>query len=160
MVESMKTTLNIHYEILKIITVAAQERAISRSDLIISLLKRVMEDMSTPGDLGRLVQYQKRGKAADWHTFHIKLRVDEYEYFLDLRKLLKMSVSLILSYAVKRYLINTPEKNIGDNYPYKNYVIIRELIDNIICWKLVWGYPQHICTSSNGFGHIANFTKL
>jgi hypothetical protein len=140
----METTLNIHADILNKITATAQMRGISRSEIIIYLLKKAMDDVANPGRLGRLVQYQKRCLPNDWHAFHIKLNVDEYEYFLDLRKLLKMSVSLILAYAVKRYLSKLKNKNYTDNYQYKNYVIIRELIDNIICWKFFWGFPPNI----------------
>jgi hypothetical protein len=140
----MKTTLNIHKDILEIITRAAKKRGVSRSDLIIYLFKMTMDSISSPCIFGSLVSYQKRSKPDDWHIFHIKLRVDEYEYFLDLRKLLKMSVSRILTYAVKRFLHKITKKNLSDNYQFKNYIIIKELFNNTICWKLVWGYPTCI----------------
>lgn len=137
----MKTTLNIHKDILTIITSMAKKRGVSRSDLIIYLFKMTMDSISSPCDFGSLVRYQKRGKPVDWHIFHIKLRVDEYEYLLDLRKFLKMSVSRILAYAVQRFMHGITKKNISDNYQFKNYIIIKELFNNTICWKLVWGYP-------------------
>ena len=126
------------------ITLAAMKKGVSRTDLIIYLLKSVMNDISVPCDFGCLVRYQKRSNQENWHTFHIKLRIDEYEYFLDLRKLLKMSVSRILADAARRYLQNKGKKNIGNKYQFKNYIIIKELINNSICWKLVWGYPYNI----------------
>ena len=140
----MKTTLNIHRDILKIITRYALEQGVSRSDLIIKLLKTTMNNFTSPCQLGNLVRYQKRSDPEAWHVFHIKLRVDDYEYFLDLRKLMKMSVSRILANAVKRFLKDISKKIIGDNYQFKNYVIIKELFNNTICWKLIWGYPLHI----------------
>jgi hypothetical protein len=139
----MNTTINMHYEILEEVSLAAQARGISRSKIIIILLKKAMSDMPNPGRLGTMVQYQKSGKRGDWHGFHIKMRPDEYEYFQDMRKLLKMSVSLILAHAVKRYLNKILQKNITDNYLFKDYVIIREVIDNIICWRLLWGFPPN-----------------
>jgi hypothetical protein len=140
----MKTTLNVHRDILKMITRIAVKQGVSRTDIIIKLLKSVMNDISGPCDFGCLVRYQKQGNPEDWHRFHIKLRIDEYEYFLDLRRLLKMSVSRILATAVKRYLGNDNKKYVCDNNQFKNYVIIKELFDNSICWKLVWGYPYNI----------------
>ena len=67
---------------------------------------------------------------------------DEYEYFLDLRKLLKKSISAIVAYAVKKYFKGIIKSNITDNYPFKNYVIIKETINNVITWRLFWGYPE------------------
>ena len=72
------------------------------------------------------------------------MRADEYEYFLDLRKILKMSVSLIVAYAVEKFLDMLMKENNTDNNRYRNYIIAREVIDNIICWKLIWGFPRNL----------------
>jgi hypothetical protein len=140
----MESTLNIHAEVLKKISAAARAINISRTKMIVILLKNTMNDVTNPVRLGRLVQYQKRDRAGNWHVFHIKLKADEYEYLQDMRKLLKMSVSLILAHAVKRYINRILQRDIADNYRFKDYVIIREVIDNIICWKLFWGFPYTI----------------
>lgn len=140
----METTINIHSDVLEKITLAAKLQKTSRFKLIITLIKETMNDISDPGQFGTLVTYQKRSNPGDWHIFHIQLRMDDYEYLLDLRKLLKMSVSLILSYAVKKYLKKIFSCNRTDNYRYRNYVIIKDIIDNIICWKFIWGYPPNI----------------
>jgi hypothetical protein len=140
----METTLNMDLDILKQITRAAQLKHITRSEMIILLMNKVMDNTLDPYFLGKMVQYQKRRQPGNWHRFHIQLRPDEYEFFLDLRKLLKMSVSLILAYAVGNYLQLLIRSKITDNYLHKNYMMIRELIDNIKCWKLYWGYPPGI----------------
>lgn len=145
----METTLNIDAVVLSKIKSAAEDSGISCSSMISLLLQRVMNERDKPIVIGRLVRYQERRKKRDWHTFHIQLRDDEYEYFLDLRKLRKMSVSLILAYAVKKYLnknINAETDN--NRYQFRNYIISREEISGIPCWILIWGYPpileQHI----------------
>jgi hypothetical protein len=140
----METTLNIRTDILEKIAIAAQSMNISYSAMIVILIKKTMDQISDPARLGRMVQYQERSNSDDWHTFHVQLRVDDYEYFLDLRKLLKMSVSLILAYAVKKFLSKLTEKDITDNNRHINYTVIKEVIDNIICWKFLWGYPPNI----------------
>ncbi len=139
----MKTTINMHRETQVEITAAAKTLGISRTELIVMLLKRVMAHMSKPGRPGTLVSYQKRAGKGDWHRFHVRIREDDYEYFLDLRKLMKMSVSNILNYAVKKYLNKSFNKNSGDNYRFVNYVILREVVQNVICWKFMWGYPPN-----------------
>ena len=140
----MKTTLNIRIDILEQIAKAADFNKISCSGMIILLIQKVMADISDPGRLGRMVQYQGRARRDEWHVFHIILREDMYEYWLDARKLLKMSVSLILAYAVKRFLGKGVKSNISDNYLFRNYIIMKEVIDSVIIWKFIWGCPPHI----------------
>jgi hypothetical protein len=139
----METTLNIHIDILRKITMAAGSLGISRSELITLLIKKMMDDITDPGRLGSMVQYQERSSPDCWRVFHLQVGFDDYEYFIDLRKLLKMSVSLILAYAVKKFL-NKLNISKTDNYPYKNYLIVKEVIDNVICWRYIWGYPINI----------------
>ena len=142
----METTLNIHKDILGKISEAAISRDISSSLMISMLMQKVMGENIRYMRMGRPVRYQKRCRKEEWHKFHVKLRGDEYEYFHDLKRLLKMSVSLILAYAVRRYLLDVINEKSTDNYRYffRNYVVIREIIDNIVCWKHFWGYPPHI----------------
>jgi hypothetical protein len=140
----MKTTINIRKETLNTLTEFAKSNGMSRSELIALLLKKVMGSISNPGRFGTLVRYQKRARPADWHKFHVRFRPDDYEYFLDLRRLVKMSVSCILQYAVEKYLPTLYENKSGDNYLYTNYVLSKEIIQDVICWRLMWGYPPAI----------------
>jgi hypothetical protein len=140
----METTLNVNIGILNHITSAAESKRISRSELIAILIKKVMDENHMTISMGKLVKYQEKRSLENWHTFHLNLREDDYEYFLDLRKLFKMSVSLILAYAVEKYLINLDEIDTTDNYRFRNYVIIKEVVENIICWRCYWGYPPNL----------------
>ena len=140
----METTLYIHVDVLAQINKAAIEWGISRSKTIMILIKSMMNDIPDPGRMGRLVQYQPRCSREKWHRFHIQLRIDDYEYLLDLRKLLKKSVSSMLAFALQKYGKKLMKRKLTDNYRYKNYMILREVIDNLICWRFVWGYPPNI----------------
>lgn len=141
---TMETTLNVHLDMLEKITRAARALGISRSEIIIILLKKVMDETTKPDCLWKLVKYQRKRKPDEWHGFHLTVRPDDYEYFLDLRKLLKMSLSLILSYAVYKYLDKLIKKDITDNYRYNHYIIMEKRIDSIPCWIFIWGYPPSI----------------
>ena len=136
----MKTTLNIRTDIMQLISHAAQAEEMFCSEMIVILLKKVMKDIRNPDCIGRLVQYQARCRPQDWHTFHIKWRWDDYEYFQDLRKLLKKSVSFLLAHAVMKFLSKKGKINKNDNYLFVNYSIIKETTDNIICWRFIWGF--------------------
>jgi hypothetical protein len=140
----METTINVRTDISEKITLAARSRGISRSEMIVILIKKVMDDISSPGRFGKLVQYQDRRSPNEWQTFHVQVREDDYEYFLDLRKLLKMSVSLILAYAVEKFMDRLMKRAYTDNNRYRNYIVIKDVVDNIICWKLIWGFPPNI----------------
>jgi hypothetical protein len=32
--------------------------------------------------------------------------------------------------------------NNTDNYLYRNYILIKKIIDGVICWQTYWGYPK------------------
>jgi len=112
--------------------------------MVLLLINKMMDTVSQPSRFGAMIQYQKRCDEKAWKTFHLAIREDDYEYLLDLRKLLKMSVSLIITYAIKKYVKKSKAIIYTDNNRYKNYAIIKERVDNIICWRLFWGYPPGI----------------
>ncbi len=138
----MKTTLNIRLDILALIDKAAHASGISRTELILELIQKIASDIAEPGQIGKMIKYQARRNPEDWHKFHVTIREDMYEYWLDMRKLMKMSVSAILAYAVKKCL--GKKVKIGDNYRFINYVIIKEIVENVIIWKFVWGWPPSL----------------
>lgn len=140
----MKTTLYIRTDIWDQIISAARLNGVSASEMIIRLIKEAMKDIKNPGRLGKMVQYQKRRPSFEWCTQHVRMPDDVYEYWLDLRKLLKMSVSLILADAVKKYLGKPMKISKGDNYRFTNYMIMKEVIDSVIIWKFIWGIPPNL----------------
>jgi hypothetical protein len=141
----MRTTIHVKSDILKKIHKAAKRCDISPSALVIELLKNVMPDRSNNVRIGRLIQYQEREDPESWHTFHITFREDDLEFFQDMRKLFKKSLSLIVAEAVKKFIDKHHKgKSDRDNYPHTNYVIIREMFDSIISWRLIWGFPPNI----------------
>ncbi len=140
----MDTTLNIRNDILDQITKVARSHGVSRSKMIVLLFQKMANDIADPGHLGRMVKYQSRRAPKDWHVFHVRLREDVYEYLLDLRKLAKMSASLILAYSAEKYIDKHKRLKNTDNYPFKNYIITKEVLDNIIVWKFFWGWPYNL----------------
>jgi len=139
----METTLNIRADVLKQIVCAAQANRISCSDMIALLIGKVAAGAGSVRT-GSMIQYQGRRSSPEWHVFHVQVREDTYEYWLDLRKVLKMSVSLILAYAVKRFLCKLINFKSTDNYRCINYIIVKEVIDSFIVWKFIWGCPPNL----------------
>jgi hypothetical protein len=140
----MDTTLNVHTDILERIADAALIKGVNRKEIIVLLLNMIMDEIPRAVTMGRLVQYQKRRPRTEWRRVHVRFEVDEYEYFLDLRKLMKSSLSRVLAIAVERYIDTLCKNKSVDNNRHTNYLIINEEIDSISCWRLIWGYPPSI----------------
>jgi len=109
----------------------------------------MMDDRHYRARCGKQIQYQEKCSPDEWHTFHVRFRPDEYEYFLDLKKILKFSVSGILAIAVNKYLPAITKTDICDNYQFQNYIIGRETIDGVICWRLAWGFTPKLVQISS-----------
>jgi hypothetical protein len=140
----METTLNIRMDILEKIVCAAESKEMTCSEVIVFLLKQVMGGIGKTRPIGRPVKYQERRRPEDWTVLHVQVREDEYEYMMDLRRLLKLSVSLIVARAVEKYLNDSTTCVVTDNYRFVNYMLIQEIIDHVKCWRLIWGYPPHV----------------
>ncbi|HPI23218.1 MAG TPA: hypothetical protein PLE73_08470 [Spirochaetota bacterium] len=138
----MDTSIHIRTDVMSQISRAAHAKGIPRSRLITQLLYAVMKHAPERLRTGRLVKYQQRAAPDDWRVFHITLSEDDYEYVLDLRKIMKMSLSHIVAYAVSRYLDTGTIVFGTDNYRFNNYVGIRETYDNCISWRFIWGYQK------------------
>jgi len=140
-----KTTFNIEKDIYNTISDYAKKHGKTRSDVIIVLLYRIMNDKKTRTRIDRCVLYQKHQRCNIWHKFYIRLDINDYEYFVDMRKFFKMSVSHLLACAFHEYQLEF-KNNDGYMYKYtqKNYILIKDEIDGIIFWKIFWGYPLNI----------------
>ena len=145
------TTLNIHINVLSCINQATLELGKTRKEVIVFLLKRLMEDTEVFSRGFSTVKYQEDADPEHWHCFHIRFREDDYEYFLDLRNFSKSSVSCLLAIAVTKYLeslIEDFKTGAVDNYSlFRNYVLHWEVIDGIMAWHIYWGFPgNHLQT--------------
>ncbi len=140
----IETTINIDHDVLEKISRAAIRAGVSRRDMISSLLRRLSDDHEMMMRSWERVRYQERNNDNRWKCLHVVLWPDEYEFFLDLRKAYKQSISRLIAYAVEKYLdevINYVMKN-TDNNRYKNYVIVCNIIDGVVCWGYYWGVPR------------------
>lgn len=146
---SIETTININKRVIEILNEKAKETGKSKTSIIKSLMQKIMSDNQKMLKSFSSVKYQAKDKKENWHKLHITLNEYEYEYYFDMRKFFKMSVSFILAFAVSVYLnevvenLLTKERN-ADNYLFRNYIFIKETIDETICWRIYWGIPQKL----------------
>lgn len=146
---SIDTTINMRMDLFDILMDVEKKSGHARRKIISSLLRRLADDPGIIPEPWKRIHYQKRNPKNGWCRFHLLLREDEYEFFLDLRKFFKRSVSFLIAYAIDRYLdeIITIKRESCDNYPYKNYIMSRMVVDKIVCWMLYWGVPESIISS-------------
>ena len=140
----IETTLYINKTILDKITKTSKTLGKSRTETIIILMKKIMDCDKMKALINSSIKYQKNDDHNNWHRFHLSLLDVDYEYFLDLRKLMKMSVSNILAYAVNKFLHTLNKQNFTDNYTFSNYILVKNSVDGIIFWQLFWGIPRKI----------------
>ncbi len=145
----IETTVNIRSEVLEKISDAASSDNISKSEIISILLVMFSKGCSKRSKMFSTVRYQQANSHRSFHKLHVLIRHDIYEKCIDMRKLLKMSVSYILACAVERYLkeiiISSNEikdKKITDNY-YSNYIFISKWHDDgVYSYTIYWGMPD------------------
>ena len=147
---AIETTVHIHKKTLEMLNKSANLTGETRTYIISLLMQKVMNNNHEKLKFFSRIRYQEQDKKVNWHRLHITLNEYEYEYYLDMRKFFKMSVSFILARAVRRYLNEVVykllDKNvITDNYRYRNYIFIKDTTeDEIICWKIYWGLPNSL----------------
>ena len=144
----IETTLHVHKSILDRLDNSVAITGLSRTSTIRLLIQRIMKDNQRMIKTNTRIKYQERDLKENWYRIHIVLNEYEYEYYLDMRKFFKMSVSLILAYAVLEYLDELLKQNINtDKYCYKNYLFIKKTFNNIILWQIYWGIPPNLTVS-------------
>jgi hypothetical protein len=145
---SVSTTINIHETLLNRLETAADILDTTKTHVISSLMRHTSRKARHLNKAWSRVRYQQRPAKSEWKRLHISPRVDEYEFFLDMRKVNKMSVSFIIAYAINHYLdeLMLLINDDMDNYCYKNYAINQYVIDDVYCWVIYWGIPTKLLT--------------
>jgi len=121
---------------------AASRMGRPQRDIVVMLLMRMMDDAPMLKSAFDTVKYQPDDPGGGWHTFCIKFKGDEYEFFTDMRKHCKSTVSLLLAMAVKRHLakiIGDDEHIIFNYFPYHAYLVGHGSTGGVFCWISCWG---------------------
>ena len=145
---NIETSVNLSGQSVNTLKETAGRLGISVSRLVSILIMIVLRSQEEIIILKR-VKYQKRLLDDKWKTLHLYLRSDVYESSLDLKKVMKMSVSFIIATAIEKYLdeiVNKlKQKENTDNYMLP-YIFILKIIDEIQYIIIIRGIPtpQHL----------------
>jgi hypothetical protein len=147
----IETTFSLREGSIDRLAAASEETGITRRDILSALMNYVSRRSDLQPRTRGAVSYQKKIGGERYCRLHALLRQDEYEFFIDMRKALKMSVSHIIAYAIDHYLdrlIELMQKN-PDNYLYHNYAMTQHIIDNVITWVYYWGIPPRLLVETS-----------
>lgn len=140
-----ETTVNIDRETYEKLTEAAQAYGLSRSRVIAILLELFVQKEEAPECAVGTVKYQQTQPQENWKKLHIVIPGHTCEFFDDVRKLWKLSVSFLVVLAVKKYLAYLGEilkGDITDKYWSGAYTIILFENNSMQFLLFCWGVPQ------------------
>ncbi len=140
----IETTININSNLLNKINKASLSLNISMNKIITMLICKVINSKTFKFQMFTSVKYQTASDDVSWHTLHVSFNGDVYEKALDLRKILKMSVSFIVASAIERYLKDLlrdmiQNKNTDNNS--NKYVFIPKNYKGLFFFTIFWNNP-------------------
>jgi hypothetical protein len=119
------TTANIDISIKEKIVYASEICGVSKRKIVHYLFKILIKDKPLIFSFFNTVKYQIKKENTDWNCFHLYLSEANYEACLDMRKLMKKSVSFLLAYAVDKYIDRVIEEfHSGTTNNYYDFYLI------------------------------------
>ena len=139
---ALRTTINVHVDILNLINRAALRLGKTRNEIIVLLLEWVMLDRRNMPRSGVCTAYQG-DDPGNYFIMHVQFSEREFDYFGDMRRLFRLSLSLILALAVLAHLEEIIGSDDGkpkrDKYLYQDYSVVRKQQGKVISWQVKWG---------------------
>lgn len=142
----IETTINIQNIAFQRLCRASEALGRQRHMLISWLLRRLADESNMPPVSWSRIRYQERDEKKNWENSHLYLTPAEYELFLDLKKVYKMSGSYLIAHAIDKYLSELLRKGgeVADNYRFTNYGLSRRVVNRVVCWTQYWGIPPQL----------------
>ncbi|MGB4268711.1 MAG: hypothetical protein WBK20_05965 [Spirochaetota bacterium] len=154
---NIETTTCISYEHLDLLHSHATKHGMSLRTFISSLVSFAAQSQKV--DIRYFKQIKYRPKGSKWKRLHLVLYNDEYEFFLDVKKLWKMSLAMVIAYCIDNVLyeflkfltkVEEDEDYYTDNYRYSGYTFEIGEDANIFFYTLYWGpHPAIVKKSLN-----------
>ncbi len=142
----INTTINIRRDFFERIVAAAEQTGVTPGTVVSALLRHYTNKATRQEAAWGRVRYQRQQPGVEWKKMHFKPCLDEYEFCIDLRKVLKFSVSCLVAHAVEQYLdelVLLWGKRI-DNYHFHNYAMSQFNENDVSIWIYYWGIPKKL----------------
>lgn len=148
---NIETTTCISHEHLDVLKSYAQAHNMSLRTFISCFIRFATQCEKGEIQYFKQVRYRPR-KNGNWKRLHLVLYDDEYEFFMDVKKLWKMSLARVIAFCIDnvleeflRFLSKEEEKDdyYTDNYRYSGYSFEISREEDIFYCKLYWGpHPE------------------
>ncbi len=149
----IKTTYMMTKEVLLLLKEAEKRTGWAMIDLVIAVMRYVMRHHAKYEREHGRIAYQKRldkdGIPIPKFRVKVKMLEREYDYFNDMRRFFRRSISHVIAIAVLEYLpilVERIEKGEYDedvdSYPYKNCAIYDKCIEEATVFHIWWGLPS------------------
>ncbi len=148
----IKTTYMMTKEVLLLLKDAEKRTGWTMIDLVVAVMRYAMRHHAKYEREHGRIAYQKRldekGVSIPKLRVKVKFLEREYDYFNDMRRFFRRSISYVIAIAVLEYLpilVERIEKGEFDedvdSYPYKNCAIYDKCIEEATVFHIWWGLP-------------------
>ena len=141
---SIETTTCISFEHLELLQSHAQRYDMSLRTFISGMISFAAQCEKVSVQSFKQLSYRKKGTA--WKRFHLVLFDDEYEFFMDVKKVWKMSLAKVIAYCMDNVLFEflaildgMGDDDYTDNYRHSGYTFCFYKEEDIVCCKFYWG---------------------
>ncbi len=149
----IRTSYMMTREVLLLLKEAEMKTGYAMIDLIIAVIRYAMRHHAKYEREHGRIEYQKRFdvEGVPIPKFRVKIKIleREYDYFNDMRRFFRRSISHVIAIAVLEYLpalVERIEKGEYDeeveSYPYKSCAIYDKCIEEATVYHIWWGLPS------------------
>ncbi len=151
------TTYVMCEDVIMLLAEAEEKTKRPQEELLVIAMRMMLKDSDTYFRMDGRIEYQKRedketGEKIKKHRVKMRLTCREYDYYQDMRKLFRRSISLVMAIAVRTYLaiiveaiVNKTEWTVlADTYPFENYAISINRICYAPTFRIWWGLPANL----------------
>ncbi|MCX8123397.1 MAG: hypothetical protein N3F66_04445 [Spirochaetes bacterium] len=148
---NIETTTCISYSHLDLLTFYAKKHNMPLRTFISSLISFATQYDKLQSHFFKQLKYRKR-YSGQWKRLHLVLYDDEYEFFMDVKKVYKLSLARIIEYCLDNILyeflefLAKEEENedyYTDNYRYRGYAFETGTKKDIFYLTVYWGpHPE------------------
>ncbi len=156
---NIETTTCISLEHLEVLRWCAQKYNMSLRTFISALISFTAQ--WEKNDVKSFSQLSYRQKGTTWKRLHLVLYEDEYEFFMDVKKVWKMSLAKIIAYCLEhvlddflKILEGIDDNDYTDNYRHTGYTFCVYKEEDIVCCQFYWGPHPKIIQKAKKLGHI------
>ncbi len=132
----IKSSVNINIGKLSLLENFSEVSKLPVNEIVALLLRKIMKDGKYSAKKFRAVKYQEIDPDKNWDTLTVYFEDVDYEFFTDMRKFFKESVSLLLSKAIDLFL-----DTILLNYADSDWDIRRDDVETGVIWSIFWIKP-------------------